>query len=188
MTITTQVPVRESLDEIAGREHATAGYVIGLAGASATALAQGCARASQAAGVAAEDVHARLEEIRAALLRWADEDAEALGKMIALREQGREAEGWAALMEGPVAMADLACDGAEVVQHFRPRVAASVRDDLEFSVLLLAAAARAALLLLQSNLRQYRRPEIHNAYGQQAERLQARLSALRPVDCIAWRE
>ena len=52
-------------------------------------------------------------------------------------------------------MADLACEGAELLQAFRPQVLDRVRDVLEFALLLLAAAARVAGLILESNLRQW---------------------------------
>jgi hypothetical protein len=180
MTISTEASLLSVLDEIRHRPHATAGFTTALCGAAAAALGQACL------GISGGETQ-RLGLIVVGLVGWADDDANALAKLIALREQGREEEGWELLQEGPVAMADLACEGAELLQAFRPRVVNQVRGDLEFAVVLLAAAARAALFILESNLRQWRSPALHARFGPEAHRLAQRVAALTPVEHIAWR-
>ena len=84
-------------------------------------------------------------------------------------------------------MADLACEAAEILQGYRPHVTDHVKDDLEFSLVLLTAAARSALLILESNLRQWRAPALAAKFGPESERLAARIAALTPIARIAWR-
>lgn len=180
MTISTEAPLIGVLDEIRHRSHATAGFTTALCGAAAAALGQACL------GISGGETQ-RLGLIVVGLVGWADDDARALARLIAMREQGREEEGWELLQDGPVAMADLACEGAELLQAFRPQVVDRVRDDLELAVVLLAAAARAGLLILESNLRQWRSPALHTRFGPEADRLARRVAALTPVEQIAWR-
>ena len=179
MTISTAAPLISVLDEIRHSSHASAGFTTALCGAAAAALGQACL------GISGGQTD-RLGLIVVGLVGWADNDANALARLIALREQGRAEEGWELLQEGPLAMAHLACEGAELLQAFRPQVVDRVRDDLEFAVVLLAAAARAAMLILESNLRQWRSPALHAKVGPQADRLAQRVSALAPVEHIAW--
>jgi formiminotetrahydrofolate cyclodeaminase len=180
VTISTQTALRPVLDEIRQRSHATAGFTTGLAGAAAAALGQACV------GISGGSTH-RLGELVIALENLADDDANALSRLLALREQGREEAGWEALEAVPAAMADLACEAAELLQDFRPQVADEVRDDLEFAVVLLSAAARSALLIVESNLRQWRAPALHARFGPQVDRLARRLAALTPIEHIAWK-
>ncbi|MBM4425249.1 MAG: cyclodeaminase/cyclohydrolase family protein [Chloroflexi bacterium] len=178
MTISTHTALRPVLDEIRHRNHATAGFTTGLAGAAA-ALGQACVGISGGSTV-------RLGELVIALQNVADDDANALGRLLVLREQGREEEGWEALEAIPAAMADLACEAAELLQGFRPQVVNQVADDLEFAIVLLSAAAHSSLLIVESNLRHWRAPALHAKFGPEVERLSNRIAALTPVDHIVW--
>jgi hypothetical protein len=180
MTISSEAPLRSVLEEIRNRTTATAGFTTALAGAAAAALGQACV------GISGGQT-GRLGQIVLTLEGWADDDASALQKLLDLRKQGREQDGWELLQIGPVAMADLACEGAELLQAFRPRVIQHVRDDLEFAVVLLTAAARSAMLIVESNLRQWRSPELHAKFGPEVDRLALRIAALTPIEHIAWR-
>ena len=179
MTISTEVPIRAVLEEIRNRGAATAGFTTGLSGAAAAALGQACL------GISGGPTE-RLGQIVQTLEGWADDDASALQKLLDLRQQGREQEGWELLQIGPVAMADLACEAAELLQAFRPRVIDHVRDDLEFALVLLAAAARTAMLIVESNLRQWRSPALRARFGPEVDRLSQRIAALTPVEHITW--
>ncbi len=180
MTISSQASLDSVLEEIRHRSAATAGFTTGLAGAAAAALGQACV------GISGGPTE-RLGQIVLALKGWADDDASALQKLLELREQGREQEGWELLQIGPTAMADLACEAVELLQAFRPQVDDRVRDDLEFAVVLLAAAARSATLIVESNLRHWRSPALHARFGPEVDRLAQRIAALTPVEHIAWR-
>ncbi len=179
MTIATQAPIRDVLDEIRRHTHASAGFSTALVGAAGAALGQAVL------GIGGGPT-ARLDEIVVALQDLADDDINALGRLVALREQGREAEAWEILVASPLAMGDLACEAAEILQHFRPRIVDHVKDDLEFAVVLLAGAARAGLLVVESNLRQWRAPALHAKFAPEVERLSRRIAALTPIEHIAW--
>src|SRR5215470_164936 len=112
MTIATTSAISDVLEEIRHRSAATAGFTTALSGATAAALGQAVVGIS---GGPQE----RLGEIVLALKACADDDAAALQKLLDLRAQGREHEGWAQLQIGPVTMADLACEGAELLQAFQ---------------------------------------------------------------------
>jgi len=180
MTISSQASLDSVLEEIRHRPSATAGFTTALAGAAAAALGQACL------GISGGPTE-RMGQMVLALKGWADDDATALQKLLDLRALGREPEGWELMEIGPVAIADLACEAAELLQAFRPRVVDHVRDDLEFAVVLLTATARSAMLILESNLRQWRAPELHAKFAPEDERLARRIAALAPIERIAWR-
>jgi formiminotetrahydrofolate cyclodeaminase len=180
MTISSKAPLGSVLDEIRQRRAASAGFTTALNGAAAAALGQAVL------GISGGPTE-RMAEIVLALKGWADDDATALQKLLDLRAQGRETEGWELLQIGPTAMADLACEAAELLQAYRPQVIDHVRDDLEFAVVMLTGAARSAQLIVESNLRQWRTPALHAKFGPEVDRLAQRIGALSPVERIAWR-
>lgn len=179
MKISTQAPIRAVLDDIRHHSHASAGFSTGLAGATGAALGQAVLGISGVPSV-------RLAAIVPALQALADDDIKALDLLVEKREQGREEEAWEALVATPLQMGNLACEAAEILQAQRPQVAGHVRDDLEFSVVLVTAAARSALLIAESNLRQWRAPALHARFGPESERLALRIAALTPIERIAW--
>lgn len=180
MDISTTAPIRSVLDSIRHHSHAAAGFSTGLVGAASASLGQAVLGISGGS-------RSRLAEIVVALEDMADEDVGALDRLVALRDQGREGEGWESLMASPAAMADLACEAAEILEGFRPQVIDKVRDDMEFAIVMLTAAARSALLILESNLRQWRDPVLAAKFGPVSDRLAGRVAALKPMDRIAWR-
>ncbi len=180
MTISTLAPIRDVLDEIRRHAHASAGFSTALVGATGASLGQAVL------GIAGGPT-ARLAEIVVAVRDLADDDINALGRLVALREQGREEEAWESLLASPLAMGDLACEAAEILQQYRPRIVDHVKDDLEFAVVLLTGAARAGLLVVESNLRQWRAPALHAKFRPEVERLSRRIAALTPVEHIAWK-
>ena len=179
MTASTHQFIRAALDEIRHSSHANAGFTICLAGAAVASLGQACVSISSGSAE-------RLSAIVLALAQWADDDLTALNQWLELREQSREEEGQAILISGPMEIAGLACEGAEILQQFRPRVIEQVRDDMEFALHLLAATARASLMLVESNLRQWRAPSLHARFGPEVERLTRRIEALQPLKHIEW--
>lgn len=187
MRIATGAPINEVLEAIRHRDHATAGFTTALAGAAAAALGQAVMGISLDPASAPAAAHARLGEIVQALAALADEDAGALSQLLAAREAGDESQAWAALLRAPAEMSSLMCEAAERLQAFRPQVVEPVRDDMEFAIVLLAAAARSALLIVESNLRQWRSPDLHARFGPETERLAQRVAALSPIERIAWR-
>ncbi len=187
MTISTQMPLAEVLEAIRLRDHATAGFTTALAGSAASALGQAVMGISLDPAGSPEAAHARLGEIVKALSTLADEDANALSQLLAARQAGDESRAWEDLLRAPAQMADLMCEAAERLQAFRPRVVDHVRDDMEFAIVLLTAAARAALLIVESNLRQWRSPDLHARFGPETDRLAQRVEALTPIERIDWR-
>lgn len=91
--------------------------------------------------------------IKNTLIEWCDQDATAIAEYVALREAGQELQGQRLLCESPAEISRLCVEAASVLQNFRPLVFQQVQDDLEMAMSLLAGAAQAALLLLDSNLR-----------------------------------
>jgi hypothetical protein len=180
MAISTQAPIRAVLDDVGHHSHASAGFTTALVGATGGALGQAVLGISGAPT-------SRLSAIVPALESLADDDIHALDRLVTLRAQGREAEGWEALVAMPLQMGELACEAAEILQANRAHVAEHVKDDLEFSIVLVAAAARSALLIVESNLRQWRAPALHARFGPESERLAHRIAALSPIERLAWR-
>ncbi len=179
--------VQAAVARIGGHDHCLAGGVIGMSGALAAALAQATAnstRAAQpdvvqeAAALAVQDV---MERIRAGFLQTADQDANAILEFVAMEERGEALAGYALLCRGPQQMADLAIEAAQAIQAFRPSVCERSRDDLEFALTLMAGVARAALQLLDSNLRIWPLPELLAEFEPQVNRFLGEIDALQPV-------
>jgi hypothetical protein len=83
----------------------------------------------------------------------------------------------------PVEMARAACDAAGALQAFRP-LARGVQDDLEMAIVLLTGAAKAASLLLDSNLRIWPEPPLLARYEPELARLRRALAELNPVETV----
>lgn len=184
----TEHSLRQFWAEVADQQHAMAGAVIAASAAQAVALATACMRLSLAGSpeqpAAAPGAGGRVErmvEIRSSLARWCDRDAAAIAEFVALRETGQELQGQQLLCDAPAAMGRLALEAAEVVQQFRPLVVEQVQDDLEMSLSLLASAAQAALLLLDSNLRIWPEPALLARYEPVITELAAGIDHLRPL-------
>ena len=83
----------------------------------------------------------------------------------------------------PLEMGSLAAEAAALLQEFRPLVR-GVQDDLEMAITLLAGAARAASLLLDSNLRLWPEASLLAAYEPALAGLREQTGGLRPVERV----
>lgn len=183
----TTMNVQAAVARIGDHDHCLAGGAIGLSGALAAALAQATANATRTAqpnvmqGDAALAMQGIMERIRAGFLQLADQDANAILEFVAMEERGEALAGYALLCRGPQQMADLAIEAAQAMQAFRPSVCERSRDDLEFALTLMAGVARAALQLLDSNLRLWPLPELLAEFEPPVNRFLGEIDALQPV-------
>jgi hypothetical protein len=175
------------LDGIALANHCQAGATVALSAALAVSLGQATANGSLDEGVtgaqadAARALQAQLTPIRARLQQLANSDAVAIGEFAHLRSQGHALSAYAVLCDGPQEMAELAAQAAEYLQTYRQSVCERTHDDLEFSIMLSAAAARGGAQLLDSNMRIWPFPELHAKYNGVIDALLARIDALTPL-------
>lgn len=182
--------VQAAVARIGDHDHCQAGGTIGISGALAAALAQATANATRTTPTnvmqeaAARSVQDRMERTRAGFLRLADQDANAILEFVAMEERGEALAGYALLCRSPQQMADLAVEAAQAMQAFRAHVCERSRDDLEFALTLMAGVARAALQLLDSNLRIWPLPELLAEFEPQVSRLLGEIAALQPVSRI----
>ncbi|BCX02391.1 MAG: hypothetical protein KatS3mg053_0329 [Candidatus Roseilinea sp.] len=186
----TQRTIGDAFDHIAQATYCQAGAVIALSGALAAGLAQATANVSLEEGVSGE-AHAAARQMQQAVsqarMRFqalADQDAEAIAAFVALRERGEALQGYAVLCDGSREMADLALGAAQAMQGYRAHVCERAKDDLEFALALMSNTARAAMLLLDSNLRIWPLPELTAHYDPHVTRLAAAIAMLRPVERI----
>jgi hypothetical protein len=100
---------------------------------------------------------------------------------VALRKAGQELKGQQLLCDAPAEMSRLSLRAAVLLQGFRPLVAERVQDDLEMSLTLLAAAAQAAMLLLDSNLRIWPEEALLAHYEPIRIKLETQIRQLTPV-------
>ena len=186
-TLLSQLTVRAAVARIGDHDHCQAGGTIGASGALAAALGQATANvtrnASPAPGqdAAAHQMQAAMAHSRAEFLRLADADANAILEFVALEERGEPLAGYALLCDGPRAMADLALAAAQAMQTFRAHVCERSHDDLEFALTLMAGVARAALQLLDSNLRIWPLPELLAEFEPHVTRQLQAIDALQPI-------
>lgn len=185
----TNLSARESAAHIGSQRHAMAGATIALSAAAACALGEACVGISrlhhdrESDQPAAGRTSDRLAAIRQRLLALADDDGSAITAFVALREAGRELEGQDLLCQLPLEMGRLASEAAALLQDFRPLVRV-VQDDLEMALTLLTGAARAASLLLDSNLRLWPDPALLRLHEPALAGLRAQLQDLRPAERI----
>ena len=180
--------------------HAMAGAVIALSAAQACALGEACVHIT-CVHISAEQLQDRDRSMRAArasgelaaskgrLLTLADQDAAAITAFVALRAAGPRAAAGAGemlagqemLCEAPVQIGRLAVEAARILQEFRTGVVEQVRDDLEMAIVLLTGAARAAALLLDSNLRIWPEEALQTRYEPLRVDLETAIARLTPV-------
>lgn len=183
----SHVSVQDAVARIGDHDHCQAGGSIGVSGAFAAALAQATANATRSAQTlpaqeaAACQLQSVLTHIRTEFLRLADADAAAILEFVALEERGEPLAGYALLCDGPRAMADLALEAAQALQAFRAHVCERSRDDLEFALTLMTGVARAAVQLLDSNLRIWPLRDLLAIYEPHVTRLLQEIDALAPV-------
>ena len=166
-----------------------AGATIAASGALACGLGEACVRISrsrlEAAGeqAAAQRVAARLAECRGQLEALVDEDGAAITGFETLRDAEAVRQAQDRLCHMPLEMGSLAAEAAALLQEFRPLVR-GVQDDLEMAITLLAGAARAASLLLDSNLRLWPEASLLAEYEPALAHLREQAESVRPVERI----
>lgn len=186
----TQKSIRQFTATVSHQQHAMAGAVIAAAAAQAMALGRACLqisltrRAETLDATAVTDLIETLERIKDRLLDWSDRDATAIAEFVALREAGAELRGQQLLCQAPAEVGRLTLDAATMLQDFRSQVDERVRDDLEMSITLLAGAAQAAMLLLDSNLRIWPAPALLAEFEPLRADLEMRIGRLSPVKRI----
>ncbi len=185
----TQQSLHDLAATIGGQSHALAGATIAGSAALGCALGEACVRisaarlAQPAVRAEAESVAVCLATYRYALLRLADLDGAALLAFEGERDAGREAEERDRLCRMPLEMGEAAGSAAHELQSFRPLVQ-GVQDDLEMAITLLTGAARAASLLLDSNLRIWPTPALLGKYEPELAQLRKALDGLSPAGSI----
>ncbi len=173
---------------IASARTAIAGATIAASAALACALGEACVRLNldlleNPRRESAAKLAGRLADVRAELQALCDEDGEAITAFAALRAAGEALRGQERLCEMPVAMAQLAGEAALSLQGFRPHIQVA-QDDLEMAIVLLAGAQRAAILLLDSNLRIWPEPVLLERFEPVLAGLRAQAEGVRPVERI----
>ncbi|MCO6449602.1 MAG: cyclodeaminase/cyclohydrolase family protein [Caldilineales bacterium] len=185
----SSLPLTQFSGHVAAQGHAMAGATIAASAALACGLGEACVRISanrlQDAGMqrSAASVADRLAQLRLELLALADEDGGAITAFAALREAGQTLQGQELLCRLPVNMVELAVEAAMLLQDFRP-LAVAAEDDLEMAIRLLDGCARAATLLLDSNLRIWPEEDLLNGFEPQLAGLRRRLGRVQPVESV----
>ena len=101
-------------------------------------------------------ISAQIEQmlhLKNTLVEWCDQDARAIaehGDPAVVVDEFKQRR---LLCESPAEVARLSLEAAALLQAFRPLVFEQVHDDLEMALALLTGTGRAAILLLDSNLR-----------------------------------
>jgi hypothetical protein len=126
----------------------------------------------------------QITDITNSLVEWCDRDATEIAEFVALREAGDELGSQQLLCHAPAQVSRLSVEAAASLQDFRPLVCEQVRDDLEMSISLLAGAAQAAMLLLDSNLRIWSEEVLLEEYEPVRASLEAEIGRLTPVPRI----
>ncbi|MBI1882059.1 MAG: cyclodeaminase/cyclohydrolase family protein [Chloroflexi bacterium] len=186
----TEKSIRKFIEQVSDEHHAMAGAVIAASAAQAAALGEACMQISldnQVDKLDWHDVTSRIEQtvhIRHTLIEWCDQDATALAEYVALRDAGQALQGQRILCESPAEMSRLCIEAVTVLQNFRLLVIEQVRDDLEIAINLLAGTARAALLLLDSNLRIWPEPELLAEFEPILAELDQKIGQLSPVQRV----
>ncbi len=183
----SQLSIRAAVAHIGDAVHCQAGGTIALSAALAAALGQATANATLDVGATGDDaaaarvVQSHLHAVRMRFLDLADQDADAITEFARLRQQGEALRGYELLCDGPREIADHAVEATLAMQDFRAHVCERTQDDLEFAITLMANAARAAMQLLDSNLRIWPMPELFATYELHVTRLFVAVDGLRPV-------
>lgn len=176
--------VHEFIDEVSGQNHAMAGAVIALSAAQATALGHACVQISlNKLDSGDEAIASQIETLAgmiSQLLEWCDRDANAIAEFVALRESGQELAGQQLLCQAPAQVSRLSVEAANILKNARTFVCEQVQDDLEMSISLLVGTARAALLLLDSNLRIWPEAELLAEFEPVLAELESEIENIQP--------
>ncbi len=186
----TEKSVRQFIEEVSDQHHAMAGAVIAVSAAHATGLGEACMQISldhQVDKLDWQDITGRIEQMvhfKNTLIAWCDQDAATIAEYVALRDAGHALQGQRLLCESPAEINRLCIEATRVLQHFRPVVIEQVQDDLEMAISLLTGAARAALLLLDSNLRAWPEPNLLTEFEPILADLEQQINQLSPKQRI----
>ncbi len=186
----SQFTIRNFVEQVSQEKHAMAGAVIALCAAQAVALGKGCVGISQQRGSLSlpevKEIQENIQDTIDRLLILADLDANAIADFVTKREINRDQdlERMAELCSLPFNVCHLTSSACMLLQDFRPHVHFSVRDDLEMSINLLAASAKSAMLLLDSNLRIWADREVAQLYEPRLQELLVLVRNLTPVERI----
>ena len=157
------LPTDELLDRFArGTSVPGAGPAAAFVTAFAAALSAMAARSSLESWADARAVVAQAESLRARAGRLAQEDAEALEAFLAVRHADQEhrpeardfnlGQALDRAADVPLAIAEAACDVAQLAAHVADHCEGDVRADAASAAALAAGAARAAAHLVEVNL------------------------------------
>ncbi|MBE0688218.1 MAG: bifunctional metallophosphatase/5'-nucleotidase [Anaerolineaceae bacterium] len=184
----TDLSVKEFNHEISFQNHAMAGAVISNAAVSAVSLGFACIRNTQRFldenSTAYKAKLDQLASVQEQLLDICDQDANAIGLLVSLRNAGEEMQGQRLLCEFPARISQLSILAAQTLQDFRSLVNERVKDDLEMSINLLTGTAQSALLLLDSNLRIWTDPQLADQFEPILDGLINDIEHLSPVNRI----
>jgi len=184
----TDLSVKDFNNEISFQNHAMAGAVISNAAISAVSLGFACIRNTQRFldenSTAFQSRLDQLASVQKQLLDICDQDANAIGILVSLRNAGEEMQGQRLLCEFPARISQLSIMAAQTLQDFRSLVNERVKDDLEMSINLLTGTAQSAMLLLDSNLRIWTDPQLANQFEPILEGLINDIEHLSPVKRI----
>ncbi|RMF04678.1 MAG: hypothetical protein D6768_02675 [Chloroflexi bacterium] len=180
--------IRQFSTTVSNSHHAMAGAVIAASAAQAASLGYACMKISLAHG--AQNVAQiapqikKMGVIQSDLLDLCDRDATAIAEFVAHRDAGQVLKGQTLLCRMPADVCQLSINAAQELEAFRGQVSEQVRDDMEMAISLLAAAARAALLLLDSNLRIWPEPALLQKFEPELATLETQIEQLTPVQRI----
>jgi 2',3'-cyclic-nucleotide 2'-phosphodiesterase (5'-nucleotidase family) len=181
----TELSIRAFNREISFQNHAMAGAAISTAAISAVSLGFACIRNTQRQ--LAEDITPyqssldQLTSFQMRLLDICDKDAMAIGRLVSPGNAGDELSEQVLLCEFPARISQMSIQAAQTLQDFRSFVNERVKDDLEMSINLLVGTAQSAMLLLDSNLRQWSNPELAKQFEPILEELIIDIEQLSPV-------
>lgn len=181
----TELSIRDFNREISFQNHAMAGATIATAAVSAVSLGFACIRITQRQLDENEPPYqSRLDQLaslQVRLLDICDKDATAIGRLVSPGNARDELPEQHLLCEYPVRISQISIQAAQTLQDFRGFVDEHVKDDLEMSITLLAGTAQSAMLLLDSNLRQWSNPELAEQFEPILEELITDIEQLTPV-------
>lgn len=184
----TSLALSELSQHVSQQNHAMAGAVIANSALQAVSLGLACLNISQQKMTSLpENLPAMIENlsgIQANLLQQVDQDADAIRLLVEARSRGNSMPGKELLCQLPARIAQESIDSALILQQARSWVFESVADDLEMSIVLLGGSAKAAILLLDSNLRIWQDAELVNTFQPQFEELWTNFARVTPIERI----
>ncbi len=186
----TEKTVRKFIDDVSDQHFAMAGAITAVSAAQAAALGEACMQISLENQLDKLDwaaVTAQIEQmshLKNMLVEWCNQDATAIAEYTAPPNPDMPPDNQEILCEGPAEICRLVIEAAQMLQQFRPLLLNRVKDDLEVALSLLVGSARAALLLLDGNLRLWPNPVLVNRYDPIIAELEAEINQLQPAKRI----